>query len=1050
MSKSETLRGLEAVAIIGLAGRFPGAKNLELFWRNLREGVESVSFFTDAELTASGVDPALLAQPNYVKARAILDDVELFDASFFGFSPREAEITSPHHRIFLECAWEALEGAGYDSETFAGEVGVFAGMNMSTYLINLFSNPEVLKSVSPFRVTIGNDKDFLPTLVSYKLNLKGPSVNVQTGCSTSLVAVHLACQSLLNYECDMALAGGVQIHVPQKHGYLYEEGGVSSPDGHCRSFDAGARGAVGGDGVGVVVLKRLEEALGDGDHIHAVIRGSAINNDGASKIGYTAPSVQGQSKVIAMAMAVAGVNPEDVSYVEAHGSATPLGDPIEVAALTQAYRAVGAREKRVAVGCVKTNVGHTGASAGIAGLIKTVLALKHREIPPSLHFESPNPQIDFDGGPFSVNDKLTEWRSDGRARTAGVSSFGIGGTNAHVIVEEAPRPAPSAPARPWRLLLLSAKSPSALEAATDDLAAHLRAHPEQSLADVEFTLQTGRRAFNHRRFLVCDGAEDAAAALETRSAKRLVSGLHEPAHRSVAFMLPGLGNHYVGMGRGLYETETEFRESVDLCCELLKPHTGLDLREVLYPADRHTTTGQGINLHRMLAPRRVRAEDARPGLHQTSIAQPALFVVEYALAALWMSWGLRPEALIGYSIGEYVAACLAGVMSLEDALRLVAERARLIQESEAGAMLAVPLAEDEALALASGTVALAGVNGPSMSVLSGSLAGVAALEGRLHAQGIACRRLETSHAFHSPLMKPLADDFAALVGGVKLNPPRVPFVSNVTGNWITDAEATDPLYWSRHLCEPVRFADGVAKLSEEPSRLFLEVGPGQMLSSLVIQQAETSRDGRPPALASMRHVYDEQPDRAVLLGALGQLWLAGAKIDWAKFHAGEKRRRVQLPTYPFERQRYWVERPRVTTGIQPQEATGEEASPSSSLAAGAAGAREGGATLYSRPELGTPYVAPESSTEQTIAEMWQKLLGIERVGVNDDFFQLGGNSLLGIQITSQLRQEFQVEIPVHALFQATTVSELALIVEDALLAEIESMSDDDASRYAAT
>jgi len=621
----DSVEGLD-IAIIGMAGRFPEAKNLDEFWQNLRDGVESISFFTDQEVEAAGVDPALLKNPHYVKAGGVLEDAERFDASFFGFNPREAELMDPQHRVFLECAWEALENAGYDSESYEGLIGVYAGASMNTYLLfNLLLNRGVIESVHSDQLTIGNGRDYLPTRVSYKLNLKGPSINVQTACSTSLVAIHLACQGLLSYECDMALVGGVSISLPQKRGYLYQEGGIASPDGHCRAFDAKAQGTIGGNGVGIVVLKRLADALADGDYILAVIKGSAINNDGSLKVGYTAPSVEGQADVIATAQAIAGVDPETIRYIEAHGTGTSLGDPIEIAALTQVFRASTQAKGFCAIGSLKTNIGHLDAAAGVAGLIKTVLALNHKMIPPSLNFEEPNPKIDFENSPFYVNATLSEWKAptDGTPRRAGVSSFGIGGTNAHLIVEEAPATEPSGSSRPWQLLLLSAKTDSALETATSNLADHLRRHPDLNLADVAYTYQVGRQAFNHRRMVVCRDLADAVRALETLDPQRVFTAFHEPGDRPIAFMFTGQGAQYVNMALELYQTEPTFRQQVDLCTALLKPHLGLDLRDLLYPAEEG-------------------AAEASGQLRQTYITQPALFVIEYANTwpRVWLEFSL--------------------------------------------------------------------------------------------------------------------------------------------------------------------------------------------------------------------------------------------------------------------------------------------------------------------------------------------------------------------------------------------------------------------------
>ena len=893
MTHLEAIDNINEIAIVGMAGRFPQAKNLDEYWQNLQNGVESISFFSDAEL--QNIDKNLLKNPNYVKATAVLEDIESFDASFFGYSPREAEIMDPQSRIFLESAWEALENAGYNTDTYQGRIGIYAGASVNTYLLfNLFANPDLLATVGLDQIKFGNHQDLLTTRAAYKLNLQGSGITIQTACSTSLVAVHLACQSLLFGECDMVLAGGVSVSVPQKAGYLYQEGGILSPDGHCRAFDAQARGTVGGSGVGIVVLKRLKDALEDGDRIHATILGSAINNDGSLKIGYTAPSVEGQAKAIAEAQAIAGIDPETISYIETHGTGTALGDPVEIAALTQAFSLRTNKKGFCAIGSVKTNIGHLGAAAGAAGLIKTVLALKHKLIPPSLHFEQPNPEIDFANSPFYVNSSLSEWKAD-RSRLAGVSSFGIGGTNAHVILKEAPTVELSEVSRPWQLLVLSAKTESALDAATANLTLYLKQEPDRTLADVAYTLQIGRRTFNHRRIAICQNLSGAVKTLETLEPQQVLTHFQEPCNPAIAFMFPGQGSQYIDMGRELYQTEPIFREQVDRCSELLKPHLNFDLRSLLYPSE-------------------AQAETAAEQLKQTYLAQPALFVIEYALAQLWMAWGVRPVAAIGHSIGEYVAACLAGVFSLEAALELVAIRGRLMQQLPAGAMISVLLPEAEVRSLLNAELSLAATNAPSSCVVSGSLSAVNALENRLAERGLDYKRLHTSHAFHSQMTDPILEVFAEKVKKVKLTPPQIPFISNVTGTWIADAEATDPNYWVKHLRQTVRFSDGIVELLQESERILLEVGPGRVLSTFAKRHQVRDRPSHSPEsdrtiVTSMRHPNEQQSDIAFLLKALGRLWLAGVEIDWSSFYTHEQRSRIPLPTYPFERQRYWIEPP---------------------------------------------------------------------------------------------------------------------------------------------
>ena len=902
--------GSGAIAIVGLSGRFPGASSVEDLWANLSAGVSSIARLSDEELAASGVDPALRRDPRYVPAAGVLDGVELFDAGFFGFSPREAEVMDPQQRLFLECAWEALEDAGYDSKRTPGPVGMFAGVGFNRYLHQLLSGLDPA-AVGGLQIMVGNDKDFLATRVSYKLDLEGPSMTVQTACSSSLVAVHLACQNLLLGACDMALAGGIAISLPQRAGYLYEEGGIASPDGYCRAFDAEARGTVGGSGVGIVVLKRLEDALAHGDTIRAVLLGSAVNNDGGSgKAGYTAPSVPGQAAVISAALAAAGVDPATVSYVEAHGSGTPLGDPVEVQALARAFRRGGARERSCALGSIKSNIGHLDTAAGVAGLIKTTMALQHGLLPPSLGFSRPNPQIDFAAGPFHVQTELAPWERGATPRRAGVSSFGIGGTNAHVVVEEAPPAEPSGPSRPWQVLLLSARTATALERATDGLAARLEDDPGLDLADAAHTLRVGRRPFAHRRAVVAADREEAAAALRSRDTERVWTASLEAGSRSVAFLLPGVGDQYPGLAQGLYRDEPVFRREIDLCAGLLLPHLGLDLREILFNAPEATAdkASTGPDLRALLG--RGRRDDgetaARALLQETRIAQPVMFAVSHALARLWMSWGVQPAALLGYSLGEYTAACLAGVMELPDALALVARRARLIGELAPGAMLAVPLPEEETRARLGEDLALAAVNAPGVSVVAGPPEAIARLERQLAEEGLPCRRLQAAQAFHSWMLEPIADALRDLLRSIPLAPPRIPYLSNVTGTWIEPDQAMDPDYWARHLVSTVRFSAGVAELWRAPGRVLIEMGP-QALGTLALQQIPTEGGADRLVLTSLRHALDRQPDQRFLLQSLGRLWLAGAEIDWSGFQGDERRRRVPLPAYPFERQRYWVE-----------------------------------------------------------------------------------------------------------------------------------------------
>ena len=901
------------VAIVGMQLRYPGATTQAEFWQNLCNGVESISFFDEEEMAAAGFPPELIANANFVRANPHVGDTAQFDPAFFGFTPHEAEVMDPQIRLMLECSWQALEDAGYDAERFAGRIGVFMGANLSNYFMaNLMPQIDHLTAGQGgiSALTLFNDRDSLATIVSYKLNLKGPSVTVQTYCSTSLVSVHLGCQSILGGDCEMVLAGGVSLNNEQVSGYSYEEGSIKSRDGHCRTFDAEASGTVFGNGVGVVVLKRLDRALADGDEIHAVIRGSAINNDGAIKAGYTAPSVQGQIESISAAIERAEVPPESIGFVEAHGTATLIGDPIEVTALTSAFAAAGSKERQYcALGSAKTNFGHLDRAAGVAGLMKTAMVVREGVIPPSLHYTTPNPKIDFESSPFFVNTALRLWESGAAPRRALVCSLGVGGTNAHAVVEAPPEREPSGDSRAVQLLVLSARSGEALSTATDQLIKYLNQHPDANPADVAFTLQHGRKAFGQRRIAVGRDAAELVAALEDQKAGQSHAGNSEgQSEAPVAFLFPGQGSQYVEMGRELYETESVFREEVDRCAVWLEPHLGLDLRTILYPSSDD-------------------AEVATEKLKQTALTQPALFVVEFALAKLWQSWGVQPEAMIGHSIGEYVAATLAGVFAVEDALELVAARGRLMQSLPAGSMLAVPLAESELAPLLGENLSLAAVNAPGSCVASGSHEEVEALEATLKSRGVEARRLQTSHAFHSRMMDPILTEFTTLVAKVERHTPTLPYVSNLTGTWITPEQAVDPAYWAQHLRGAVRFTDGVAELLKDGARVGLEVGPGRTLSSLSRQRPEIGPAGAP--LTSLRHPLEKTSDSVFLLAALGKLWIRGVAIDWQGFTDGEKRRRVSLPTYPFDRQSYWVQRkeiaPPVSTVAQETKPFGKQA-----------------------------------------------------------------------------------------------------------------------------
>nr|WP_283809169.1 type I polyketide synthase [Tumebacillus amylolyticus] len=872
------------IAIIGMAGRFPGAQDIEAYWENLTAGIESIRFFTDEELLEAGVPEGDVKNPNYVKAKGYLEGTDLFDAAFFDYTPRDASLMDPQLRVFHECAWTALEHAGYDGEAYPGLVGVYGGASPNLYWQVLSTLSESSEPAGQFLISLLNDKDSLTTQVSYKFNLKGPSANVFTGCSTSLVAIHSASQALLNGHCDLALAGGITLSLPDKAGYIYQEGMLFSADGHCKSFDEKANGMLFGDGVGIVVLKRLDDALADGDTIHAVIKGSAINNDGNRKIGYTAPSVDGQTEVIRMAQQAAGISPDSVSYIETHGTATKLGDTIEIKALRQVFDPE--KKQTVPIGSVKSNIGHLNAASGVAGLIKTVLSMQHEQIPPSLNFTEPNKSIDFENSPFFVNTELREWKRVEGLRRAGVSSFGIGGTNAHIVLEEAPQMVPTSESRPHQMLMLSAKSPAALERMTANLATHLLQHPDVNLADAAYTLQAGRRAFKHRRALLASTAAEAVEKLTNPESRHVYSWHAVGGQPKTVFLFAGNGSQYVNMGRDLYENEPVFRQVMDECFTILRGLVGFDMKEILYPSDDQM-------------------EEAKQKLAKMEACQPLILSFEYALANLLMQWGVQPSALIGYSFGEYVAACLADVFTLEDALHLIVTRGRLMSSLPAGAMLSVPLGEieirelmDTYLQESGAQLSLSIVNGPSC-IIAGSDEAIAGFEAILRSKRLMCMRVTIEGAAHSHLLDPILEEFATHVQRIALQAPSIPYISCITGTWVTAEQVTDPNYWVRHMRETVRFADGIQELKKDPACLFVEIGPGRDLSVMVQRFLEPG-DAAARLLNTIRPQQQDLSDLQYLLTQTARLWTLGVELDWQEFYKNETRRRIPMPTYSFE------------------------------------------------------------------------------------------------------------------------------------------------------
>jgi acyl transferase domain-containing protein len=1004
MKKNSSQTGLE-IAVIGMAGRFPGAKDIHAFWENLKNGVESVTLFSDEELIEAGIDPEIVRQPNYVKVKGYVEDIQYFDSSFFNYTPNEAEIMDPQVRIFHECAWHALEDAGYDPQSYNGLIGLYAGYNPNIIwkLFNLYH----LKSGSEFLEVDNLNSNHFTSIICYKLNLKGPGVSINTTCSTSLVAIHMACRALLTGEADMVLTGGVAITLPSKTGYVYEEGMVMSPDGHCRAFDAKANGTSSGNGVGIVVLKRLARALKDGDHIYAVIKGTAINNDGNRKLGYTAPSVEAQSEVIRAAQRMAEVEPESITYIETHGTGTPLGDSIEIEALKKAFKTTmgqsthptkvsSYKKNSCALGFVKANIGHLDAAAGVAGFIKTVLALNHRLIPPSVNFDSPNPKIDFENSPFYVNRELKGWKGNGYPLRAGVSSFGIGGTNAHVVLEEWSEDHPGEPgSRPYQLVLLSAKTETALDRMTKNLADYLKENPEL-LADAAYTLQVGRRAFSHRRMLVCPNQHEAIPlhALLSANSGKVRNYITEVENRPVVFMFPGLGTQYLNMGLDLYRTEPLFQETMNQCFTILSPMVDSNIEEILYPSfDSSASSAVKIN--------------------QFEIAQLVVFIFEYALAQLMMKLGIKPHSMIGYSFGEYVAACISNVFSLEDVLTLIVGRGRLIRKIPAGAMLSVPMTKGAVKPLLTDRLSIAIDNGDSC-VVAGPKDDIDAFETQMKGKRYICIRLEASHGLHSMMMDPILKEFEEQVGQLTLNKPQIPFISNVTGKWITVEDAVSPRYWVTHLRQTVQFSQGLKELMGTKNAVFLEVGPGVTLSTLAYPYI--TKESNQPVVNLVRSPDQKISDMEYLLGKIGRLWLYGTKIEWTGFYAKKKRKRIPLPSYPFEKLNYRADIPKqeLMLMVQKGEIKMEKQAPLPS------------APTYTRSEKKTPYVPPGNRAEQILVQMWEELLGVKPIGIHDNLLDMGVTSLKGLTFVNRFKEQLGVGEIIHitTVFDAPTVSEL--------------------------
>ncbi|WP_406205872.1 acyltransferase domain-containing protein [Kitasatospora sp. NBC_01560] len=1018
------------LAVVGMAGRFPGAADVDEFWANLCNGVESITRLDRGGNGGpdAGPDSGPGGSPGgaggYVPAYGLLDDADAFDPEFFGLSQREALITDPQHRLFLECVHQALENAGYDPATHPGEIGLFAGGSTTRYQAALEAQRDALPFLDDWQIRLATAPDFLATRVAHKLRLRGPVATVQSACSTSMVAIHLAAQALLAGECTMALAGGATVH-PQAPRGSYAEGGIVTGDGKVRAFDARGAGTVGASAVGVVVLKTLGDALADGDHIHAVLRGTAVNNDGGDKIGFTAPSVDGQAKAIRAAHVVAEVDPATITYVEAHGTGTPLGDPIEVAALTKAFRAGGAQGHAFcALGSVKTNIGHADAAAGVTGFIKAVLCVEHGILPPSLNFDEPNPAIDWARSPFHVVTERTPWRPAGLPRRAGVSALGLGGTNVHAVLEEPPaRPARAADGHP-QLLPLSARTDAALDAATGRLADRLAGSPELPLGDVARTLQSGRTAHRVRRFAVARDTADAARILAGGEPGALLTGTAGTGPAAPVFLFPGQGSQHVGMARELYAREPEFRRQLDECAALAAPGLGLDLRDVFFPEERGTDPAV-----------------AERQLGTIRVSQPAMFVVEYALAALWRSWGVRPAAVVGHSLGAWAAACLAGVFTLPDAVRLVVERGRLMQSLPKGTMLALELPEAEALALLPEGLSVAAVNGPGRCTVSGRAELVERFAVDLKEQGVEARLLHIATAGHSPLVEPIMAEFEAAVAAVPRQRPTIPVLSDTTGGWAGD-ELTDPAYWSAHLRQPVRFGQALTTLLDDPDRILLEVGPGRTLASLARQHPALGPGHR--VVQSLPHPNDEASDHAAVLTAAGRLWLAGVEVGWSRLRRAGAHRRVALPGYPFERRRFLVEPAGPVRAQAPGAVHLGAPGPAAQDAVAAPAASTAGAPstagTASEPGAAAPAGAPaaagpapaDGGPRERIAGAFADILGLSVIDSHENFFDLGGDSLIATRLAAWVREQFAVEFSVRDVFLAPTVAGLTAVVEERL------------------
>ncbi|GLR45874.1 hypothetical protein GCM10007880_63920 [Mesorhizobium amorphae] len=993
-SGNEPKQDRDVVAIIGMAGRFPGAENVDQFWSNLVDGIESIADLDEQTLREAGVDPDMIGKPNYVRREAVISGVDLFDAAFFGISPKEAAWMDPQQRILLETAYQALDHAGYGSrENAEGRVGVFAGVGANHYLAEREAGRDLLDS-EKLQIRILNGPDFTATRIAYKLNLTGPCVSVQTACSTSLVAVHLACQSLRGNECDMALAGGASISLPHGKGYLHQQGHILSPDGHCRAFDAKAQGTVRGSGAAAVVLKRLSDAFRDGDYIWAVIKGTAINNDGAAKVGFTAPSAEGQAAVIQGALADAQVSADTIGYVEAHGTGTYLGDPIEISGLSKAFRSHTARKQFCPVGSVKTNVGHLDAAAGVTGLIKLATMLNRGVIPASLHFDKPNPNIDFQDSPVFVTNTCTAWPKGGGPRRGGVSSFGIGGTNAHAILEEAPARTDEQDGSRLHVFPVSAASRSVLAEMLRHLAGFVRRSDVQHSAEnVAYTLQKGRAALRYRTSFVGSDLMELADQFDQAALNGDASGEASSNEHRIVFMFSGQSGQHIGMGRELYEEEPVFRGAIDECANWLDQLAHINFRPLLYCEGK---------------------SDGELESQVEAIIQPVIFATQYAMAKLFMSWGIIPAAVIGHSIGEYAAAHLAGIISLPDAIRLTLIRGQLTSRVPAGGIVAVSLSPEELQTFWNERLSLAAINGPRQCVVSGATSEIEAFHERLQAKSIASKRIRGSHAVHSSLLDPILPEFRIHAGQVELHVPQMPFMSTVRGDWLEADVPLDGSYWVRNLRETVQFHRAFDGLVQSGYELFIEMGPGAALS----RQFKSKGNLRSPlTFAALPGGDHGQGDRLRLLQTLGKLWTCGVPIDWSGVRDHKPPLRIALPPYSFDRKRYWLDA--VTTREQVQIANLNQPN------TGAASVDHPTGSEWVRTPI-VVEVSAGAALDRQIAAVYQDILGLDDVALTDSFFDLGGNSLSALSVIDRIEQLTGERLAVSLLLEHQTPSGLAI------------------------